>query len=162
MNVCDRLSDRMPAVALGRERWSPDEEAHLSVCRDCRAEWELLLATGRLGARAPAAADPDRIAADVLRRLREEPGLPPRSGVTRWAAGLAAAAAIAAAVWAGLDRRPAAPTSVAAVEESLTTAQLDSLLDTDPPLAGWSMLEAPTLGDLDEDELEQVLRTWEG
>ena len=30
------------------------------------------------------------------------------------------------------------------------------------PLAGWSMLDSPTLSDLTEDELERVLRTWEG
>jgi hypothetical protein len=37
-------------------------------------------------------------------------------------------------------------------------------METSPPATpvGWSALGEPTLGDLDADELEQVLGTWEG
>ena len=43
MSACTQLSDRMPEVALGRARWTPNEAAHLAACADCRA---------RVGARA--------------------------------------------------------------------------------------------------------------
>ena len=163
MSGCDRLSDRMPAVSLGRERWSAADEAHLEACADCRAEWELVRSAGRLGAGAAAAIDPARVTAEVLRRMAEEPPAR-RRGVARWAAGLAAAAGVALAVWGGTrEEAPGTAPASTAVVETLGTAQVDSLLVLDDlPLAGWSMLEAPALGDLSADELEQVLRTWEG
>jgi hypothetical protein len=41
--------------------------------------------------------------------------------------------------------------------------ELDSLLEAmDSSALGWSALDEPTLGELDADELEQVLGTWEG
>ena len=47
--------------------------------------------------------------------------------------------------------------------EPLETAELDSLLETmDAPQVGTSPLDEPSLNDLDTDELEQVLGTWEG
>ena len=52
--------------------------------------------------------------------------------------------------------------SVAGMADQLGAAELDSLLQDDDPVAGWSMLEPPGMGDLDEGELEQVLGTWEG
>ncbi|HUF34365.1 MAG TPA: hypothetical protein VMN37_00360, partial [Gemmatimonadales bacterium] len=98
---CERLSDRMPQVALGRDGWTAEEAAHLEVCPDCRAEWALVGAVGRIGARAPAVSDPTVLAARVLRRLAEEPAPRPRGRLVRWAGGLAAAAAILALAWAG-------------------------------------------------------------
>ena len=44
MSYCERLSDRMPDVALLRAAWSAEEAAHLASCADCRAEWDLVLA----------------------------------------------------------------------------------------------------------------------
>ena len=166
MTFCERLSERMPLVALGRERWTTEEAAHLANCPECGAEWALLRAAGELGARAPRVAERPELAAAVLRRLAETPPLPPRRRVPRWAIGLAAAAGVAIAVWTGVPREQTAvlpPTdSVAAMADQLGAAELDSLLQDDDPVAGWSMLETPGMGDLDESELEQVLRTWEG
>jgi anti-sigma factor RsiW len=166
MTLCDRLSDRMPLVALGRERWTAEEEAHLAACPGCAAEWTLLRAAGRIGDAAPRLAQGPDLAAAVLRRLREAPAPSPARRVPRWAIGVAAAAAVSFAVWTGGSRRDTAvvppPDSVASMADQLGAAELDSLLDDDDPVAGWSMLEMPGMGDLDEDELEQVLRTWEG
>lgn len=164
MTTCERLSDRMPLVALGRERWTSEEEAHLAACPDCRAEWALVKAAGTLGRGAPPMADRPELAAAVLRRVAESRAAHSTRRVVPWAVGLAAAAGVAIAVWTGLapgERVPAPIDSVAAVDR-LGAAELDSLLQDDEPVAGWSMLEMPGLGDLDEEELEQVLRTWEG
>jgi hypothetical protein len=47
--------------------------------------------------------------------------------------------------------------------ELLEPAELDSLLQRmETPVAGSSTLDAPSLGDLEDTELEQVLATWEG
>jgi hypothetical protein len=166
MTDCRRLSDRIPAVALGRDRWTAEDEVHLAHCDDCRSEWELVRAAGRIGEHLPPLADRADLAAAVLRRVTEDPVPAPRRRTLRWAGGLAAAAAVTLAVWTGgtLGREgEAAGTAGAAAVEPLSTAQVDSLLEADEvPLAGWSMLETPTLGDLNEDELERLLRTWEG
>jgi hypothetical protein len=101
----------MPAVALGRSRWSAAEEAHLASCADCRAEWNLVRLAGRLGASSPSMVDPEAIGAQVHRRLEDV-----RAGsrtVRRWAfVGLGAAAAIAVALWTG---RPARRQPIAAL-----------------------------------------------
>jgi hypothetical protein len=166
MNDCRRLTERIPAVALGRGRWAGEEEAHLGACADCRAEWELVRAAGRIGAGLPPLADRPEIAAAVLRRVAARPMPDRRRRTLRWAGGLAAAAGVTLAVWSSLGREPAAPSAAVAADETavapLSTAQVDSLLDADVPLAGWSMLETPALGDLNTDELERLLRTWEG
>jgi hypothetical protein len=98
----------MPDVALGRARWAADDEQHLAGCADCRAEWALVSGASRLG-ESLAEPDPARIADRVLARLVEERA---RSRVrARGAviAGLAAAAAVALAVWAGRGGRGAPP-----------------------------------------------------
>jgi hypothetical protein len=161
MTACERLSDRIPEVARGRSRWTAGEAAHLATCVDCRAEWDVVVAVNGLGDRSPAARDPSLVAAAVLGRLADDRRSHRRSWQS-WAAGLAAAAAIAAAVWSGT--RSASPVEIALPElEPLETAELDSLLETmDSAPAGWSALGEPTLEDLDADELEQVLVTWEG
>jgi hypothetical protein len=166
MTDCHRLSDRIPAVALGRDRWTAAEQAHLAQCADCRAEWDLVRAAGRIGGGLPSLADRSDLAAAVLRRVADAPAPKSHRRFLRWAGGLAAAAAVTLAVWTGTAREPRPWTGTAGVEaavEPLSTAQVDSLLAADEaPLAGWSMLETPTLGDLNEDELERLLRTWEG
>ncbi|MBA3258643.1 MAG: hypothetical protein H0T68_04140 [Gemmatimonadales bacterium] len=175
MTACERLSDRIPEVVRGRSRWTPEESAHLAGCPNCRAEWDLLVAVDRVAARAPAPRDPSALAATVLRRVADHRRS--RLGsLGRWTVGVAAAAGIAAAVWTGVNRgNPASdPVAVAATVdialpelEPMETAELDSLLEAmeaipSPAPAGWSALGEPTLGDLDADELEQVLGTWEG
>lgn len=166
MTDCRHLSDRIPAVALGRDRWSAAEAAHLARCADCRAEWDLVRAAGRIGGALPPFADRGDLAARVLRRVSEAPKAPAPRRALWWAGGLVAAA-LAVAVGSGALRPetggPDGAVGVMATEDPLSTAQVDSLLEiAAPPLAGWTMLETPSLGDLDEDELEQLLRTWEG
>jgi hypothetical protein len=109
MTPCTHLSDRMPEVALGGAGWTPEEERHLAGCEDCRAEWVLVTAGGRLGAALPAL-DPARVAAGVLERIRHERVRASRRA-SRIAAltGLAAAAMVALAVWANRGGRSAVP-----------------------------------------------------
>lgn len=165
MTPCERLSDRMPEVARGRRRWTADEAAHLASCADCRAEWDLLDATIRLGAKAPGT-DSESMAGAVLRRVSEDRRT--RARRRFWGLGIAAAAALAGVVWTGLRPNPAAlpvaPVEVAVPEvEPLETAELESLLETmDASQLGASALDEPSLEDLDTNELEQVLRTLEG
>jgi hypothetical protein len=101
MTTCTQLSDRMPEVALGQAPWTADEERHLATCGDCRAEWAIVAAASRLGATL-APVDPDPTAARVTERIRHEQ-MRSQVRVRRFAllAGLAAAAVLAVAVWAG-------------------------------------------------------------
>ena len=176
MTDCGWLSDRMPAVVLGRAEWTPQEIQHLQECRACQQEWDVVRAASRLGLRSEARIDTEAVAASVLQRLRNEQAGPHVRRRTWVASGLAAAAAIIMAIWAGNTRDPAATTrqngSLAAVQleiplpelESLEPAELDTVLQAmDEPNnlrdAGDGELE---LSDLDSDELERVLDTWEG
>jgi predicted anti-sigma-YlaC factor YlaD len=174
MSDCERLSDRMPAVALGQAGWTADEIRHLNECESCRREWELVQLAGRLGEDAGLSLDPAATAAAVLRRVESER----REGRLRrraWSfAGLAAAAAVAAAIWTGglqggPSNVPPVGTEVAGrfsiplpELDSLEPAELDSVLQTmDEPIVSGSTAEDP-LGDLNDDELERVLNSWEG
>jgi len=172
MSDCTWLSDRMPAVALGRAEWTLDETRHLNECRSCREEWDLVRVTNRVGEEIVLAHDTARTTEAVLRRLE---GSGERLRPRLWTlAGLAAAAAILAAVWTGgRDPRPApAPQAgpvVAGLQirlpelENLQPAELDSVLQTmDEPVVDGSTVDDPGLGDLDSDELQQVLDSWEG
>lgn len=176
MSECLRLSDRIPEVALGRSSWTAEEAAHLRGCADCRAEWTLVGAAAALAARAPNPSDPAAMAGAIERRLRRDRA-EQRQRTRNWSlAGLAAAAAVALLVWTGRPDRPVGitrgtqPTPAASQAlvplpelESLEPAELDSLLRLmEAPLAGSSTLDAPTLGELEDSELEQVLASWEG
>jgi hypothetical protein len=179
MMDCARLSDRMPEVALGRAQWTLEEAAHLADCSDCQQEWKLVSLASALG-REVQVPDADAIASTVLRRVATE-----RRRATDWrrwsAAGLAAAAAITLAVWYGnsppgpnrtrpeglpIAAAPAARPELAIPIPELDQLQepeLDSLLQTiSPPLTGGSTLEEPSMSDLNDQELEEVLSTWEG
>jgi hypothetical protein len=175
MNDCEGLSDRMPVVALGQAGWTADELRHLNECGSCRREWELVQLASRLGEDTALSLNPTAIAAGVLRRLdrdRENGRLRRRA----WRfAGLAAAAAVAAVVWTGgLQSGPSqvesASTAVAGrlsiplpELDSLEPAELDSVLQTmDEPNVSGSTADDPALGDLNNDELERVLNSWEG
>ena len=174
MNDCERLSDRMPEVALHRAEWTPEEAAHLAGCADCLAEWELVLAARALDERAPTVSDASALAAALQRRLAEDRALRTRVRLAwSFAAAAAAAAAILTAVVTQRDGGPpsAGARTVAATEalvplpelEGLGTAQLDTLLQSlDRPFAGTSTLDASTLGEHEDGELEQVFDTWEG
>jgi hypothetical protein len=173
MNDCERLSERMPDVALHRAEWTPDEAAHLAGCADCRAEWELVLAARALDEGAPTIADPSALHAALQRRLAEDRAQRIRARrAWSFAAAAAAAAAILAAVVTQRDAGLATGArTVAEAEplvplpelEGLGTAQLDTLLQSlDRPSAGTSTLDASTLGEYEDGELEQVFATWEG
>ena len=166
MTDCERLSDRMPEVAMQRGAWSAEEAAHLAGCDGCRLEWDLVLAARRLEARAPAV-DAEAVAAAVQRRLAAER----TAGRTRWlwtgaAAAAAAAAAILIAVSAGPEPQvvaDAGPLLPLPELEGLETAQLDTLLQVlDAPSAGASTLESSALGEDVDAELERIFATWEG
>jgi hypothetical protein len=167
MTDCQRLSDRIPDVAHGRSRWTPEEAAHVAHCAHCRAELALVHAVMRLGEQAPVPGDPSAMTSAVLARVADDRRTHRRA---RWAWGLgaAAAAAIVVSVWVenGVEPPPdaAATAEIALPElEPLETAELDSLLRAmDGPTMGWSALDQPSLSDLEADELEQVLGTWEG
>ena len=173
MNDCERLSDRMPDVALHRAEWTPEEAAHLAGCADCLAEWELVLAARALDEGAPTVSDPSALPAVLQRRLAEDRAL--RTRVRRaWSFAAAAAAAAAILTTIVTPRDGGLPTgtrTVAGAEalvplpelEGLGTAQLDTLLQSlDRPSAGTSTLDASTLGEYEDGELEQVFATWEG
>jgi hypothetical protein len=170
MSECTELSDRMPLVALGKAEWADEEARHLTGCRSCRAEWELLGLAIRMGESAPEL-QRSRVAEAVLNRLELERVR--RLRKKTWGfAGLAAAATIAALVWTERPAiRPVLPPtgpSVARLEiplpelDSLPSAELDSVLKTmDEPAGNGSAVE-PGLGDLDSSELQNVLDYWEG
>ena len=183
MTECERLSDRMPEVALGRAAWTAEEETHLDSCDECRAEWALVQGAGHLGESLPPG-DPEVLAAAVLGRLAEERAAA-RTRRRAWlAAGLAAAAVAIIAV-----RIPRPPTEVAvpvpavpaapaatvpgvatagqavALPEldDLPDAELESILGSLDESPGTSpALDDPGFDDLDEHELERVLGAWEG
>ena len=70
MTPCERLSDRMPAVAAGRIAWTVEDVTHLDACADCRAEWRLVAAVQRIGPGVAGRGDPEATAAAVLARLQ--------------------------------------------------------------------------------------------
>jgi hypothetical protein len=173
MNDCERLSDRMPDVAAHRAGWTTDEAAHLAGCPECLAEWRLVLAARALDQRAPAVSNLSALPAALRVRLAVDRA--PRARARRaWSAAGVAAAAAAIVVMAmtGSEAGPVgAPPPVVQAEalvplpelEGLGTAQLDTLLQTiDRPFADKSTLDASTLGEYEDEELEQVFATWEG
>ena len=169
MTDCERLSDRMPEVALGRVAWSAEETAHLAACAECRAEWELVHRARRLEARAPSV-EVEVIAAAVQDRLAREPVGQRKRWL--WRVGsAAAAAAIVIAVTRGSESGIEAGPPIAAAEplvplpelDGLESAQLDTLLQTiDGSLNGSSPTDSTTLGDDLDPELEWLLASWEG
>ena len=178
MNDCERLSDRMPDVALQGAEWTAAEAVHLAGCAECLAEWHLVLAARALGEGAPTVSDPSAVSNALLGRLARDRADRARARrAWSFAATAAAAAAILAAV---VTQRPTAPLAeprlVAEAEalvplpelEGLETAQLDTLLRSiDRPSTGASTLDASTLdastlGEYEDGELERVFATWEG
>jgi hypothetical protein len=173
MSDCSWLSDRMPAVAVGRAEWSAEETRHLSGCQSCQREWELILLSSRLGQEVAARLDVGSATKNVVQRLartRHEDRLRRQS----WSfAGLATAAAIAAVVWTGRPiTRPVPPSAGPVVTASLLIprpeldnldpAELNTVLQTiDEPLVG-GPIDAPGARALDDDDLEGVLNIWEG
>ena len=161
MSGCQWLSDRMPAVALGTAEWTPEEVQHLSGCRLCQDEWDLVQRSSRMGREIGLGLETTSTFDILLRRL--ERARLQRLRRRAWSfAGLAAVATIAAVVW---TKPPAtgpmqpAPAIVAGLQMSLPEldglqpAELDSVFQT---------MDEPAPADSTLDELEGFLDSWEG
>jgi hypothetical protein len=148
---------------------------HLQECRACQQEWEVVSAASRLGGRHEAVIDTEAVAAAVLERLGEERAAPYVRRKTWAAAGLAAAAAILIAIWAAggdPDGTARQNGTVAAAQlqiplpelDNLEAAELDTVLQViDEPNSLRDLAEdEPELSDLNSEELQRVLDTWEG
>jgi len=176
-DLCLALSERMPAVAADEETWSSAEAAHLSTCVECAAEWRLVLQARQLGAGAAGRLDTAGLGAAVLQ------GVAARHRAARrrrgaWLTGLAAAAAVTLVVWTGtggrgprvVGRDSAAAGTVEhafylplAELESLDAEQLQGVLDgLDTPVSESAPGGVPSFGELDDHQLERVLRSLEG
>lgn len=160
-------TDRIGEPADGTA-WTNAELAHLAACADCRFERELIGAARRLGTAQLAGFDPIRVVAGLRHRLDSEPASAPARAFrhpARWLAGLAAAAILAVAVLTGLPRdRPVVPVVVSVLHEldGLSEPQLEQVLRSIPPASEeFDHDEMAPLADLDEDDLEQVLRSLE-
>jgi hypothetical protein len=166
MTVCEQLSDRMPAIAAG-EQWTVAEAAHLAGCADCAAEWAVVAASHRLGADLPGL-NAHQVSERVLGRLRAERAIRARRRGLAFA-GLAAAAAIAVAVWTGRPAGPAGGRTGAAAAADLSLVELDSLRapeleallhSMDRTDDGDPLHAVPSV--LDDGELDRVLEALEG
>ncbi len=172
MTHCESIQDRIPLVANGLAEWDTAEAAHVASCPECSAEWRTVMLARQLGDAAARRIDPARVSSAVLLRLASQ------RRATRWKrggwlAGLAAAAALVLMVRAG-SRHPseAADTSqtvTAALHvplaelETLDAEELESVLNgLDEPLGSGAAPDTPHLGDLDDQQLERVLRSLEG
>ena len=158
MNECTRLSDRMPGVAGGQDRWTPEELTHLRSCHSCGEEWQLVRLTRSLGDGRLPGIDPMETSRALLHRL-ERARLRRRAGRVYGMGGLAVAASLAAFLW---TREPVTPpTTTASVAQGLeiplpeldelSPVELDSVLST-----------MDELGDPEGEELDPGLDIWEG
>lgn len=177
MTSCEQLSDRMPEVARGQTTWSAADLLHLDACPACRKEWELVRLAAGLGREWEGKLDTAAIGRSVGERLRRESGRDRRSRQRSWVGvvALAAAASLALVLWAPW-RQPAVPAGVPPVAaaageyliplsgiDSLTADELESVLETmDMPLTGTTSVGTPSLQQLDDQQLERVLRSLEG
>jgi hypothetical protein len=177
--LCEALSERMPAVAAGEGTWSSAESAHLSICVECAAEWRLVQQARQLGAGAAGRLDTAGLGAAVLQ------GVAARHRAARrrrgaWLTGLAAAAAVTLVVWTGTGGRGPGVAATGrdsagagtvehalylplAELESLDAEQLQGVLDgLDTPISEPAPGGVPSFGELDDHQLERVLRSLEG
>ncbi len=169
MTTCTRLSDEMPAITLGRRDWTAEEARHLADCADCRAEWELLRASARLGAGEAWNVDAPAMARRALAQVTARRHEPRHYG--RWlVSGIAAAAALVllARVAPKSDSvrgSPPSTSSTAAVAldipalDDLSADELRAVLAavSGPSFDADAGLDLPELESLDSTELEQVL-----
>ncbi len=174
MTMCEALSDRMPAVAGGRDAWSVEEQAHLASCSDCSAEWKVVATASGLGR--SVIVDPQRLAPELLGRLREARRQDRRKVWVRRSApvvGLAiAAAALLVVLPRGREQGPAAPLPAAAALEAgplqlaelegATTADLVVVLASfDEPAVPRSALDGPNVEGMDLIQVQRALESWE-
>lgn len=165
--TCRKLSDRMPLVAAGQTNWTDAEQTHLERCPDCCAEWSVVELTASVTKLAPRP-DPERVSAKVLDRLAGEPPVPARTRLW-WLVGgaAAAAAALSLAVLWPRESQPIGPQAAFQIPmtelDSLTQEQLRLVLESiEEPLETPMMNEVPSMMDLDDQQLERVLRSLEG
>ncbi|HTC24732.1 MAG TPA: hypothetical protein VK688_10230 [Gemmatimonadales bacterium] len=169
MTMCEQLSDKMPAVALGRAAWTDAERAHLEECADCGEEWALVSEASRLGLDVAAGIDGHHVTERVLGRLRVDGGRMRQRRIGLAFGGLAAAAALILAVWPLTPHsRATAPATAAELTlpelDSLGAPELQAVLDSiDTPLgtAGQGV-DTGELDDLNAQELQHVLDGMEG
>lgn len=169
MTTCTHLSDRMPATALGRRGWTPEEIRHLERCADCRAEWGVVQVSAQLGAGEDWSVDSTKLARQSLARVAALHARQRRR--RRWlVGGLAAAAVLMLMVRLAAHR--AESSLPAAQAATLSLPALDSLSEEElrlvlaavsgPSLEADAELETSGLEALDSTGLEQVLITLEG
>ncbi|MHB1327251.1 MAG: hypothetical protein ACYC2K_03540 [Gemmatimonadales bacterium] len=169
---CEDLSERLPQLAAGAE-WTAGESAHLAGCPACADEWAIVQAGRGLGANGPQL-DSTKVATQVLARLRVEPTMagpvaPPTARRARWIGlGLAAAAVLTLAIGLGreprqLDPEPAATATETMLTEleGLTSAELEEIM-AQLEVDNLGSVSDPGLTDLTNEELERLLRSWEG
>ncbi|HEX5631603.1 MAG TPA: hypothetical protein VFX50_00175 [Gemmatimonadales bacterium] len=180
MSDCDRLSERMPLVAAGSEEWSAAESAHLATCAACRDEWKLLVATRGLGSEVVLRASPDVMAATLLARLRQVEQ-EDRRRRRALAAGTWGGLALVATTLLVVMLRAPEPTTAAggdSVQVAVAAApfeiglpeldgaereELQAVLDAlDAPLAESTTLDGGATDGVETEDLERVLRAWEG
>ncbi|MDH5284485.1 MAG: hypothetical protein OEW80_11460 [Gemmatimonadota bacterium] len=170
MTPCEKLSEKMPAVRHGADRWTAEEANHLVSCPDCRWEWGLVAAGAMLGDAAGHGPDPERVAEVVAQRLSTH------RRRRRWVRtgmglGLAVAASLLVLVWPGREpERGSVPIEAAGTME-LPLAELegigpevleDLLAGLGDSLMDDGTLEAPGFSELAPTDLEQLLLTMEG
>lgn len=167
---CGALQDRMPDVAAGTAQWTAEEVAHLSRCESCAAEWQIVETARRLGGSAARQVDPAKLAVKVLAevRARDKRARWIRAG---WMSGLVAAG-IVVVLLAGPNQTPgpirqaAEPLSREALPlaelSPLDADQLEAILEQLEPEARETGSWIPSMGDLDDQQLERVLRSLEG
>ncbi len=173
MIECDVMQDRMPAVARGEREWTDVEASHLAGCADCALEWRLVLAGASL--HAGVTIDADRIAEQVLARLRAEPATVSAIRRIPWRGGaiglLAAAASLLIVFGAPRLNGPgvggASDTAFLAIAPDLSgldDQQLETVLKGIEP--GPTEVVAPNDGmhleDLTDAQLEKLLHSMGG
>lgn len=168
--TCQFLSDRMPMVSLGQATWSDEEHRHLEGCSDCAAEWRVVEQASRITAATPPGFDPAHVSARVLHRLSTEPvraSRAPRGWLA--AAGVAAAGLILALLLpdrggtAGPIDPEAGWTMPVMGLDSLNEEQLRLVLESiDEPLETPTQPMMPSMIDLDDQQLERLIRSLEG
>lgn len=158
------LSDRMPQVARGAASWSPEDIEHLTSCAECRVEWQVVELGATVGADLADTMDLAGIAARVVADRARRTPLPKALAFRRasWVVATAAAAALLIMV----ARPTSVPESAPAVAllpelEGMSAEELELVFDVLPAADGWTV-PGTNLGDLDDGELERVLRTLEG
>jgi anti-sigma factor RsiW len=175
MSECGLLSDRIPAVMMGQAIWTAEEARHLEECPACRQEWSLLHSASHLGQSVQHQIDVEGLAASLLQRMRRERQERLLRRRTWTVGGLAAAAGLLVALWTGgLDLRTGTSPATGSLAsgslgiplpelDSLQPAELDSVLRAmDAPDVGSLTAEDLDIRDLNSDELERVLDSWEG